>query len=112
MAEVFVVTSGEYSDYSVECVFEREEDAITYVRLANLADVRRTHDLYHEAVSTSAFVIRERENHAESFENCAECQRDLAQGGERYGGYRVERFAFHPAGEVPHGEHNQENERP
>ncbi len=30
---VWVITSGSYSDYRVECVFEREQDAIAYLHL-------------------------------------------------------------------------------
>lgn len=104
-----MVTHGDYSDYAVECVFECEEDAKAYVDLANLADVRRTHNLWMN--STSEYGQRHRAEHEKPFEECETCQKELAQE-ERYGEWRVERFAFHSAGEVPHGEASNQESRP
>lgn len=44
---VYAASSGEYSDYHVDCVFEREEDAKRYVA-AGLADRYEELTLYSE----------------------------------------------------------------
>ena len=110
MNEVWIVSHGDYSDYCVECVFELAEDAGRYAELSNIADVRRTHDVWHN--STTEYGQRHRAEHERPFEECPACQKKLAQGEKRYGAYRVERFAFHPAGEIPHGDASNQERKP
>lgn len=91
-AECFVVTEGDYSDYTVHCVFEREQDALAYVRGYNLNRLKH----YHEAR-----LKRQREpEHSGEFDTCAWCQANVAKHLDDWK-YRVERIGWHPAGEVP-----------
>ncbi len=43
---VYAVSTGDYSDYSVHCVFEKEEDAISYVKTLNRANMDNLRKMY------------------------------------------------------------------
>ena len=73
--KVYAVASGEYSDYSVWCLFERQEDAEAYLRARGLT---RYED-----------------------ERYGPYWRDAGKG-PFYDRFFVEPFDFYAAGEVPH----------
>lgn len=96
MNEVWLVSSGSYSDYTVHCAFEREEDCVAYVETYNLNDFTITHD---KAVVKDYTPPNAQYKHADPMETCPGCNpylKDL-----RNWALRVESLPFHQAGEVP-----------
>ena len=101
MSECFAAAQGEYSDYMIHAVFEREEDANEYVLLANLREARGYHDRYRTNTQPirSGWTADEVAKHQADFEDCDACKLRMT---DHYTSLFVERFAFYPAGEVPH----------
>jgi hypothetical protein len=95
--KAYAVSSGDYSDYSVSCIFEDEDDATTYATARNEHHARRGHETMMQMKD------RPHEEHTEPFETCEAfgCRyfRDnpLGDGTE----YRVETFDFYAKGKVP-----------
>ncbi len=84
---VYAVSSGDYSDYGVHCVFEREEDALRYVRILNRAKMDQLRKWY---ASNPNHVNPDHYTKDPDWETDFE--------------YRIEKFQFWPAGVVPHAE--------
>lgn len=104
MTECFVIVSGEYSDFTIHCVFEREENAIAYAKAYNKNAIKRIHDRDIASDYTPPNA------HLKCVGGVSRCP---AHGYYyRVGEWElgVERLGFHPAGEVPIGEHGHDPE--
>lgn len=98
MNEAWMISSGEYSDYSVWCVFEREEDARTYARKVNETDMRRRHD---KNVAEDYTPPNTQYKCVDPIETCPGCARYWARIDEDGYSCRVERVQWWPAGVIP-----------
>jgi hypothetical protein len=96
--EAWMVSSGEYSDYSVWCVFEREEDARSYARHVNESDIRSQHD---KAVADDYTPPNAHLKCVGSVEDCPSCGKYWEELDHDGWSCRVERVQWWPAGVVP-----------
>jgi hypothetical protein len=86
---VYALTSGEYSDYTVHCVFERAEDAVAYALAAFGIELRQS-DIEGETGIWWEVKKGSRPRYP----------------GDRYpwaktGGWRIETYQFWTSGVVP-----------
>ena len=81
--QVFALVSGEYSDYTVHCIFERTEDALSYLAAMG--------------VTMEVVPVNELCPGGDLF-------REVGDSFVHDYGWRVEPFQFWRAGEVPHVE--------
>jgi hypothetical protein len=93
-SEAWMISSGEYSDYSVWCVFEREDDARSYARHVNEADLRRHHDQIESDYTPNLECVG-------PVEECPLCGKYWARLDEEGFTCRVERVQWWAAGVVP-----------
>ncbi len=92
----FAVTSGEYSDYQVECVFEHAEDAISYVEMRNGNMLRSSHEKSVESDYTPPNAQYKCVGPVETCPRCGSYYANLLDYG-----VRVEAFQFWSAGQIP-----------
>lgn len=98
MSFAWLVASGEYSDYSVWCVFEREQDAIDYVRNTNAHSILQQH---REYVRSDYTPPNAQYKCVDPIENCpmhGTGWQEIVKDGGGWTCY-VEQIQFHPAGE-------------
>lgn len=93
MKTVFALTSGDYSSYTVHCLFVREKDARRYA-------IKRTERLYRRLHENSYPNVLPRTNHQGDFETCEEynCKRFRQDPTVEYD---IEEFQLFTEGEVP-----------
>lgn len=93
MTKVYAATSGDFSDYSVSCIFERREDAQAYIEAQTQAAARFLHESAQQWEADPPRNLHK----GRGFEDCAECKARLKENYE----WQVEEFDFYAAGEVP-----------
>ena len=87
MTDVFAIASGYYSDYGLHCVFEREQDARAYL----------------EAQGFEPWKDGNEDTWKDGNED--QWRRRLRPDSNYWiDDYRIERFQYFEAGEVPHAE--------
>lgn len=105
MSEVYAVSSGSYSDYSVHCIFESRADAIAYARALAENSLLSDHNRMVELVAAGRAAGRALvgfTSHTDPQETCEVC--NSVRSGYRetdFGHVGIEPFQFYSSGTVP-----------
>ena len=101
MTDVFGVSTGDYEDYCVLCIFEHQEDARAYAEASANEWLRSVHETIVAAIKRDG-PMRGFTPHTEPESDCAVCA-DVRNDWrpDRFGGFSVEEFRFYPSGTTP-----------
>ena len=94
---IYLVTSGDYSDYEVICAFECEEDGLTYVRQYNANYLQERHD---RNIATDIIPANAHLKCVGEIENCPSCGKYYSYHLHDYA-RRLEDVEFYREGTIP-----------